>query len=88
VNTSAAGSQSISDSSLAARYPGRTTVVHDWSDVGFDNGSSALTSSSRFFQNASDGKSYGADVRAIVQAQAGRRSDGCGSPAVPRAGRP
>lgn len=33
VNTSAGGSQAVSDSTLASRYPGGTTVLHDWKEA-------------------------------------------------------
>lgn len=34
VNTSASGSQPLTDAALASRYPRGTTVLHDWSEAG------------------------------------------------------
>lgn len=34
VNTSAGGTQAVTDSALASRYPRGTTVVHDWQEAG------------------------------------------------------
>ena len=86
VNTSAAGSQAISEAALESRYPAGTWVVHGWNDVGFQAGSSRLARMSRFVGAGEDGRDIGADVDAITAAQtgAGRNSDGCGSFAVPR----
>jgi len=84
VNTSASGSQAISDSALLAMYPAKTTVVSDWADVGFKAGTSELSSTSRFARAAADGADLGADVRSLTQAQRGRAGDGCGGLAVPR----
>jgi hypothetical protein len=86
VNTSAASDQSIGNSDLESRYPGRTWVVPSWNDVGFENGTSALARTSRFSRAGDDGKDVGVDVAAITAAQAaGRGSDGCGvGVAVPK----
>jgi len=86
VNTSGGTDQKISNGDLESRYPGHTWVVSGWTDVGFENGTSALARTSRFSHGADDGKDVGADVAAITAAQAGGRgSDGCGvGVAVPK----
>ncbi len=91
VNTSAAGSQVISDDALLARYPPTTWVAHGWADVGFQEGNSKLSKTSRFVAAGDDGKDIGADMDAIAGAHAvsARGGDGCGPQAVarPRVGR-
>src|SRR5437899_5905949 len=47
VNNSAGGSQAIADSALQSRYPAGTWIVRDWTDVGFQTGTSKLDKSSR-----------------------------------------
>jgi hypothetical protein len=86
VNTSAPTEQSIANTDLESRYPGRTWVVSSWNDVGFENGTSTLTRTSRFSRAGDDGKDVGIDMAAITAAQAaGRGSDGCGvGVAVPK----
>ncbi|MGH9409849.1 MAG: hypothetical protein ACRD1V_10390 [Vicinamibacterales bacterium] len=84
VNTSAGGSQAVSDAVLASRYPRGTTVLHGWHEVGFENGTSQLAPTSRLFRPASDGRSLGADVQAITRAQSVPAAEGCG-PTEPRA---
>ncbi len=86
VNTSAASDQAISDDALVGRYPPTTWVAHGWSDVGFQDGKSKLTKSSRFAAAADDGKDIGADLDAITGAQisSARGGDGCGPQAIPR----
>ena len=79
VNTSAPTDQSIANGALESRYPGRTWVVSSWTDVGFENGTSALARTSRFSRAGDDGRDVGADLAAIAAAQkGGRGSDGCG----------
>jgi len=86
VNTSAPTDQAIANRDLESRYPGRTFVVSSWNDVGFQNGSSALATTSRFSRAGDDGKDIGVDMHAIAAAQAaGRGADGCGEgTAVPK----
>jgi hypothetical protein len=84
VNNSSGGSQVIADSALQSRYPAGTWVVRDWTDVGFQSGTSKLDKASRFYHAGDDGKDIGVDVDAIAQAQGGRSSDGCGQMAIPR----
>jgi len=86
VNTSAPTDQAIANRDLESRYPGRTWVVSSWNEVGFESGSSALASASRFSRAGDDGKDIGVDTHAITTAQArGRGVDGCGEGiAVPK----
>lgn len=53
VNTSAGGSQVVSDSVLASRYPRGTTILHDWSEAGrFPNVGADMQAITRAQQSA------------------------------------
>jgi hypothetical protein len=92
VNTSEGGSQVIDDAALQSRYPSGTWIVRDWKSVGFQNGTSKLDKSSRFYRAGDDGRDIGVDVDRIATAQAapGDVDEGCsaGQPSQLRSGRP
>ena len=88
VNTSASTDQAIGNGPLESRYPGKTWVVSNWNDVGFDGDTSALSRTSRFSHAGDDGKDVGVDLAALTAAArtGGRGADGCGAigSAVPK----
>ena len=88
VNTSGATSQSITDEALKSRYPPVTSVAADWNAVGFQKGTYTLAAASRFYHAGDDGKDPGVDVDALLAAQRGPASNGCGQAAAVTARRP
>lgn len=84
VNTSRTTIQAISDAALKSRYPPVTTVVPDWTAVGFVNGTEKLARTSPYYRSGDDGKDLGADLDAVDAAQEGPPSSGrCGPPREP-----
>jgi hypothetical protein len=77
VNTSGTTNQSIADELLKSRYPSVTSVVSDWSAVGFQKGTYKLAPSSRFYRAGDDGTDPGVDVDALLAAQQGPASSTC-----------
>ena len=89
VNTSRTTIQAISDAALKSRYPPVTTVVPDWTAVGFVNGTEKLARTSPYYRGGDDGKDLGADLDAVDAAQEGPPSSGrCGPAREPGPERP
>ena len=88
VNTSRMTGQAISDGALKSRYPPVTSVSPDWDAVGFQEGSYKLATTSPYYRAGDDGKDPGVDVDALMAAQEGPASSGCGQAAANTARRP
>jgi hypothetical protein len=76
--------QAISDSALISLYPRGTWVLSDWSDVGFEPGTSRLASTSRYSRAGDDHKDVGVDVSELETALKGPGGSSCSSSAVAR----
>ena len=80
VNTSGSTDQSLSDSSLRAKYPPSTMIARDWKEVAFEQGTYRLSASSPFRRAGDDGKDLGVDWDALQKAQEGPGGSGpCGA---------